>query len=92
MDPKKHPLVLIEWTDARGGYSEWHYESDGCLDDGLCIVYTVGFLMRKRKDCYTVVMNITDRKDKDIECCDIMHIPRSSVRSIQTLSFRKSKS
>lgn len=84
-------MVLVEWVDARGGYTEWDKESDGYLDDGVAHVLTIGFLLRKDRDRITLVMNVGDPKAADRQMNCLMHIPRSAVRRIDELAKRSAR-
>ena len=78
-------MVLVEWTDARGVGSDWRTVKD--LNDGLCLVLSLGFKANETDEYVVVVPHLFDEDDASpSQGTGEMYIPK---RAIKRLVFLK---
>jgi hypothetical protein len=78
----KLSFVLIEWTDATGG-SGWR-DAQGCADDRLAQVFTVGIVLHETDEYVSVAQNISaDENAAMVDNTTI--IPKANIINVQQL-------
>jgi hypothetical protein len=86
MPEAKLSFVLIEWIDATGG-SGWR-NAEGCAEDRLAQVFTVGIVLHETDEYVSVAQNIS--ADENAAMIDnTTLIPKTSIISIQQLVEEK---
>lgn len=76
---KKHPIVLVIWTDAES-VDAWTHSND--LDHTITPIESVGWLIADTAESVTLALN-HDTKNGNYSC--IMKIPKGMVNSRKTL-------
>ncbi len=82
MTAPKMKLYLVEWEDARGVQPHWQ-KLDELVDDGICLIRSVGWLVRGDLDDPKVLVPHLG-VDPD-QGCGHMTIPASAVRRMVEL-------
>ena len=78
MKRKKFKLVRVYWLDSN---SESGWTRTICNKNTKCV--SVGYLLAKNKQALTLTANLT--KERDIQRCGSMTIPRVAITKIETL-------
>lgn len=79
MEVTKKDIVIIEWVDSVRA-SDWTYIED--VDEKPMNCISVGFLLKETNDSVTIAQNYGLKPE---QVCNLMTIPKRSIRSIKEI-------
>lgn len=79
MEVVNKDIVIIEWVDSVRA-SDWAYVED--VDEKPMDCISVGFLLKETEDSVTIAQNYGLKPE---QVCNLMTIPKRSIRSIKEI-------